>query len=62
MPKTKSIHFEVPIETFEEFFRVFPGKGERAFFLRRMIDMSILLKKEKDCFIRKIIALAREEI
>ncbi len=45
-PGRKQIHFDIPISVFEEFHRLFPGKGERSTFLRKMIAHAISFKKD----------------
>lgn len=52
--ETKTFIFRLPTSLYEEFYRIFPGKGERSTFLRRMIVYAISLRKEKDCFERHV--------
>ena len=46
----KTIKVEVPDEIWEAFYRVLPGVGERSSFLRKLIEKTIELESESDCF------------
>ncbi len=61
MPHTKQIHFRLPLALYEEFFRLFPGQGERSAFLRRAIERAIECKELKEEFERKVFNGEEEE-
>lgn len=52
--KTKMIKVSLPIDTWEEFYRCFPGKNERADVIRQLVSVLVELVDEKDCFKRQI--------
>lgn len=55
MRRFKTIKVEVDQKTWEEFFRLFPEKGERSSFLRTVIGLAITKGREdKDRFPRMI--------
>jgi len=50
----KDIHFQVPINLFEDFYRIFPETGERKIFLTQCIKEAVKQKKIKNFFAEKI--------
>ena len=58
--KMKEVKVLLPEAMKDEFFSVFPGRGERSIFLRHMVGFAIALKKEKSKFIDLVEQEARE--
>uniref|UniRef100_A0A6M3JPS7 Uncharacterized protein n=1 Tax=viral metagenome TaxID=1070528 RepID=A0A6M3JPS7_9ZZZZ len=56
----KLLQFRVPTPLFEEFYRKFPGRGERKALLESLISVAIEIADEKDSFARRIIEETRE--
>jgi len=42
---TKTINFRLPTYLYEEFYRAFPGHGERSKFLRRMVARGVAMRR-----------------
>ena len=57
----KVIKFQVPERMFEEFFRLFPGHGERSRFLRKVISLAIQRRELKNGFAKEMEELATKE-
>lgn len=58
---SKLIKVLVPDRMAEEFFRLFPGHGERSTFLRKVISRTIIHRKKKNNFAEFIEKEIREE-
>lgn len=50
----KDIHFQIPIELWEQFYKVFPDRGERKSILTRFIKEAIRLQSLKDYYLTVI--------
>jgi len=61
MPQSKDIHFELPTPLWEEFTLLFPGRGEKSTFFRKVCELAVEHGKEKDSFIKIIFEDLREE-
>lgn len=56
----KKLQVNLPKALYEEFFRKFPGKGERKVLIERFVAVAIDLAKRKDDFVESVVAEARE--
>jgi len=54
MPNRKLIQFKVPQGFYEDFYRAFPGHGERARILTKLMRLAIEMADQKDAFIQLI--------
>ena len=51
---TKQIHFKVPQHLYEQFHRLFPARGEKTIFFRRIMEFAILKAPSPSDFIQGI--------
>ncbi len=56
----KRISFQIPEKLFGEFYKVFPGRGERSVYLTRMIIHAVELGPEAR-FVEQVKAKCRKE-
>ena len=61
MSDTKLIQFKVPRPFYEDFYRAFPGRGERTRVLTKLMALAVRMHKDKDAFIELIREEARLE-
>jgi hypothetical protein len=52
----KYVQVRLPLPLFEEFFRAFPGKGERSQILTEMISLVVENKRKRKQFSKDILA------
>jgi hypothetical protein len=52
---------KLPEDLWEEFFRAFPGLGERSLLIERFIEHAVRLKSKRDVFILGVLQEAREK-
>lgn len=59
----KYVQFALPTPLFEQFYKAFPGKGERSFFLERLVVQVLEKKREKEVpeFLQEILDEVEEE-
>ena len=50
----KTVKVQLPERMFEEFFRLFPGHGERSRFLRRVVSLTIQNRNLKDILEKRV--------
>jgi len=53
-PGMKDVHFQIPEGLFNEFYRMYPGPGERKAVLTKFIHEALRLRIYKDQFIKLI--------
>jgi len=56
----KTFQLRLPRDLHEDFFKAFPGRGERKLLLERFIELAIRRKNEKDAFIEGVLEEAKE--
>lgn len=56
----KEIHFVVDKILWEKFHKIFPGRGEKTTFFRRVMQLAVLKQGERDAFIEGIWREAQE--
>lgn len=61
MRKEKAMQIRVPLGLYEEFFRHFPGRGERKQLLLSFMEAACASAKEKDSFTTKVIERMKED-
>ena len=52
--ENKELHFQIPIKLWEEFYLVFPARGERRQILIAFIKEAIKLQSHKNNFVKLI--------
>ena len=57
MPKSgyKIFQIKLPTPLFEEFYKAFPGRGERKLLVEKFIEMAVELSGRKNCFIEGVL-------
>ena len=60
MSDYKLVQIRLPTPIYEEFFRAFPGRGERSLLITRFIMLATKQAKKKDSFIEAVLEEARE--
>ena len=50
----KDIHFQVSVGLFNEFYKMYPGQGERKAILTKFIQEALRLKVHKNQFVKLI--------
>jgi len=58
--ETKEIHFRVSKHLYEKFHRLFPGRGEKTIFFRRIMEVASETLKDRDAFVKGILEEAEE--
>ncbi len=63
MSDIKQVHFNMPRALYEEFFRMFPGHGERGAFLNRVVSIAVEDREELEEYLRRAVfeAVAGED-
>jgi hypothetical protein len=57
----KQMHFQVPLSLYEAFHRVFPGRGEKSLFFRKVMKLAVEKAEGKSAFIEEIWREAEEK-
>ena len=62
MTDTKQVHFNMPRALYEEFFRMFPGHGERGAFLNRVVSIVVEDREDLEGYLHQgVFEAVREE-
>ena len=55
MSNYKIFQIKLPTPLFEEFYKTFPGRGERKLLVESFISMAVELSDKKNCFIEGVL-------
>ena len=48
--KMKQMHIDLPVPLFEQFHKLFPSRGEKTLFIRRVIARAIATAEDSDVY------------